>query len=275
MIANWWIAIVLAYKLRGYRPQPVTVARVREWFGQFPRGQHAALRQVLRAVRYVDERRMVSELHELNERLLRKLDRAGVPANHVIYVSFDDAGSSSGAILNLLRDSSRLEARKCRLIDAKDTGGLHRVTSELENGAIVYVDDFIGTGNQFCKTREFAAQFIVGNFSEFLLAHTICEEGISELSRRNSVEPVPCNVHGRSERPLHELGSILSEGNKEALRRYCLALHKKFGLGYRMMATMVVYYRNAPNTVPLMIRGSLGQAVCRGILPRTTDLDAA
>ena len=34
---------------------------------------------------------------------------------------------------------------------------------------------------------------------------------------------------------------------------------------------MVVLYRNAPNTVPVLLRGNVGQDVV-GVLPRTTDL---
>ena len=42
---------------------------------------------------------------------------------------------------------------------------------------IIYIDDFVGTGNQFEKARNFAQQSVVGTFSEFLLVPSICEEG--------------------------------------------------------------------------------------------------
>jgi hypothetical protein len=53
-----------------------------------------------------------------------------------------------------------------------------------------------------------------------------------------------------------------------------LGIHSRMGLGFSSMATMVVLYRNAPNTTPLVIRGNLDQRSFVGIFPRTTDLPA-
>jgi hypothetical protein len=275
VLRNYWTAYLTARRLRGYRPRSVTFAHVRDWFGQFPKRQHAALRTVLGAIQFVDEGQMIMEMRQLNERLLARLQSKGVDPSHVIYVQFHEAGSSSAAVLNLVRDACRLENRHCRFVDANDALGLHKTTSDLGSGAIVYVDDFVGTGNQFSKVRAFIAQQIVGTFSEFLLVHGVCEEGIAELGHHNAVEPVPVRVHGRTERPLHELCSILPDDVKEELRNHCLRLSPAFGLGFRRLASMVVYYRNAPNTVPVLLRGTIGQVPLRGIVPRTTDLDAA
>ena len=38
------------------------------------------------------------------------------------------------------------------------------------------------------------------------------------------------------------------------------------------MAAMVILYRNAPDNVPVLLRGSGGQAPYIGIFPRTTDM---
>jgi len=275
MLRNYWTSYVTARRLRDYRPKSVTTENVRDWFGQFPKRHHAALRAILGAIQFVGERQMIAEMRQLNERLLARLEAKGVDPSHIIYVQFHEAGSSSAAVLNLIRDACRLENRGCRLLDANDLLGLHKATSELGRGAIVYVDDFVGTGNQFSKVRAFSAQQIVGTFSEFLLVHGVCEEGITELGRHNAVEPVPVRVHGRTERPLHELCSLLPDDVKDELRNHCLRLSPAFGLGFRRLATMVVYYRNAPNTVPVLLRGTIGQVPLRGIVPRTTDLDAA
>lgn len=272
MIANLCAAVQIAYRCKGYRPKAVTVGRTIEWFRQFPKDQHAALRCIARSIQFINEQQLIEDLRDLNRRLLRKLEEGGVKPENVIYASFHDAGSSSAAVLNLVRDACGLEKLGCKFIHAS-AQALHDTTAKLAVGAIVYIDDFIGSGKQFCAVREFLAQYIVGNFSEFLLAHTICEEGISELARRNSVEPMPAKIHGRTERPLHEYCAILPDKVKDDLRRYCRALSREYGLGFHGLATMVVYYRNAPNTVPLLLRGARNQTLCRGIVPRTTDLD--
>ena len=60
--------------------------------------------------------------------------------------------------------------------------------------------------------------------------------------------------------------------SKDRLIEICTAIDKKGPLGYGGLATMVVFYRNAPNTVPVILRGNVKQKPWVGILPRTTDL---
>ena len=44
------------------------------------------------------------------------------------------------------------------------------------------------------------------------------------------------------------------------------------GLGYNQLATMVILYRNSPNTVPSVFRGSSNQAPFAGLFPSWKDL---
>jgi hypothetical protein len=174
-------------------------------------------------------------------------------------------------MLNLLRDAARLQNSECKLIDGNNSLLLNKITNQLSEGAIVYVDDFAGTGKQFCDTRKFISQYVVGNFAEFLLVPCICEEAIFRLGKEG-IDFYSGRVHYRAERPLHENSTILDAATKERLRQLCLGLHSKMGLGFGSLATMVVLYRNAPNTLPLLFRGNLEQRSFLGIFPRTTDL---
>lgn len=265
-------ALLIARRFRDYRPIRVTTKRVLEWVRQYPKELRPALWRLLRAVSFVSEAQMVADLQRTNERLIARLKSLGVDERRIIYVSFHEAGSSSAAVLNLIRDRCLLENRGCKFVDANNVRGLHDVTSAVGSGAIVYVDDFVGSGKQFSDVREFLAQHLVGNFSEYLLVHTICEEGIGELGKRNGVEPVAVGIHGRGQRPLHDMCTILSDEDWEQLRKHSLSIHEKAGLGFKRMATMVVFYRNAPNSVPLILRGNRGQSPLIGVVPRTTDL---
>jgi hypothetical protein len=58
---------------------------------------------------------------------------------------------------------------------------------------------------------------------------------------------------------------------RERVAAICKGIDK-FGLGYKGLATMVVLYRNAPNTVPVMLRGNVNQKPYFGIFPRWIDL---
>ena len=92
-----------------------------------------------------------------------------------------------------------------------------------------------------------------------------------ELGKRG-IEAIAKHIHSKQERPLHNECSDADDQMRTRLRRICNEIDSKGGLGYRGLATMVVFFRNAPNTVPLIIRGSLKQDPWRGIFPRTTDV---
>jgi hypothetical protein len=75
-----------------------------------------------------------------------------------------------------------------------------------------------------------------------------------------------------SERALHDYSNILSPEKKQRLLALGQRIDKKWSLGYKNMGSMVVIYRNAPNTLPLLLRGNVGQNPYVGVVPRTTDL---
>lgn len=256
-----------------YRPQSVTVGRLEAWIRQFGKDDVRSAFRLLDHIVYLSEQTVETILVDQNRALVAKLGKAGIPPDHTIYVSVHDAGSSSPVMLNLLRDAARLERTKCHLIDGNNGILLNKITNELGEGAVVYVDDFAATGRQFCSTRGFISQSIVGNFSEFLLAPCLCEEAIHRLGKEG-VDFYTGIVHTRADRPLHENSTILDPKTKERFRQMCLGIHSRMGLGFSSMATMVVLYRNAPNTTPLVIRGNLDQRSFVGIFPRTTDLPA-
>jgi hypothetical protein len=264
------------YKRRfcDYRPQPVTVARLESWVRQFGGKDVGALHTLLERIVYLSEETVQKILVQQNKALVNRLRKAGITAEHTVYVSLHDAGSSSPVMLNLLRDAAGLERSKSPLVDGNNGLLLNKITNELADGAVVYVDDFAGTGKQFCETRKFVSQSIVGNFSEFLLVPCLCEEAVHRLGKEG-IDFYTGMVHSRADRPLHENSPIFDTDTRDRLRQICLGMHNRAGLGFSSLATMVVLYRNAPNTTPLIIRGNLDQRNFVGIFPRTTDLPIA
>ncbi len=219
-----------------YRPQPVTTESVWAWLSQFKKADRKILLRLLGQVIYYSEGDTTKTLGQLNEKLLARLAKEGITPDKVIYVQVHDAGSSSPALLNLLRDVARLERRGCRFLDGRDTLGLHNATNELGQGAIVYVDDFIASGTQFCTARDFAADYIIGNFAEFVLLPCICEEALYELGKRG-VEAFKKHIHSKQERPLHPESTLLDERTKSRLLELTTPIDKKWGLGYKGLAT--------------------------------------
>ena len=135
------------------------------------------------------------------------------------------------------------------------------------------MDDFAGTGNQFCEEQEQLASYIVGTFSQFYLLHTACEEAIQEIDG-NGVVPWPRTIHEKIARPLHRDSTILSSEEKDCLFQLCLKIAngRTGSLGYGDLAVSIVFYQNSPDNVPCVFRGDTGQENFRGLVPRTTDL---
>ena len=270
-LTDYIFAARIAYRFRKYRPQRVSLKSVLAWLAQYPLQERSLVKRATLHIQYITDSVMLNELLERNSRLLQTLKNAQIPTKNIIYVSISDAGSSSHVILNMLRDHARLEAMGCKLLEAGNAGKLHETTAKLESGAIIYVDDFSGSGTQFCDQHNLIGGYIVGNFSQYFLLHTICEEAIQKIAK-TGVDVWQAQIHERRLRPLSEASSLLTPNDREILVARAASIAKKGGLGYKNMASMVVFERNSPNTVPLIFRGDKGQKLFKGFIPRTTDL---
>lgn len=259
-----------ALRYRGYRPQPLKFFSALRWINQFDKRDRGLVEVLLDNVIYLSESATRDILLEQNAELMRRLREAGVPAKKLIYASFHEAGSSSPVMLNLLRDAAHLDRKGCRLVDGRDTLNLVKTMNEVGEGALIFVDDFIGTGTQFSKEHDFIAQNFVGTFSKFLLAPSICEEAFDKLSERG-IQPFAGHKHIKAERPLLADSVVFSEEQRARITEVCRRINR-FGLGFQDLATMVVLYRNAPNSIPVILRGNVNQAPYFGIFPRWMDL---
>jgi hypothetical protein len=216
-----------------------------------------------------DETRRI--LVRQNKALMADLAKRGLKPDKLIYLQTDDAGSSSPMMLGMLRDSARLQQRGCKFVDGRDGVRINEKTKDLQEGAIIYIDDFVGSGDQLSKARAVIMQNVVGNFSEFLLVPSICEEGYNKLTDLG-IAVYTGHIHAKAERPLLENSHLLEDHERTKLIDICKKIRKRTSLGYEGLATMVVLYRNAPNTIPALLRGSDKQNPFFGVFPRVKDL---
>lgn len=143
----------LLFQYRGYKPQPVTLITAWRWLTQFPWHLRSHLFFLLHFIVCFSEAQTIKALVAANDNIISRLRADGYDYKDVIYISIDQAGSSSQVMLNLLRDAVNLERKKANLIDSRDVNRLPRLTSKIQRGAIIYVDDFSGSGNQFLKNH--------------------------------------------------------------------------------------------------------------------------
>lgn len=271
---DYWKIIRFCRQVKDYSPQKVTTQLINNWLSQFPRNDHHLILSLLDHIYYYSAKKTEDVLVKHNQKILTKLQNEGVTPDKIIYVTVDKPASSSHLMLNLLRDKVNLERKGVHIIDCQNLLEIINTTNDLGNGAIIYVDDFSGTGDQFLKSRNFVAKQVplIGQFSEFFLLPCICEEALAAITKEG-VEIVCDYIHNKNDRPLHPDSIILDDIERERLVGYCKEGDPKSPLGYRDIASMVVFYRNTPNSVPIIFRGNVGQDRKIGILPRTTDFD--
>lgn len=264
-------SIRAARRFRGYRPKPLSLLSARRWIRQFDKKDRKLAKKLLDNVIYMSESKSRDTLVDQNAELMKRLSDVGLPPEKLIYVSVHDAGSSSPVMLNLLRDAARLQRQECKFFDLRDLLGMNDAMNELGEGALIYVDDFVGSGIQFCEARDFAAElFDMAAFSEFIIAPCICEEAY-ELLEERGIEAFTGHKHLKSQRPLHADSNLFTDDEKESLFLICRRISED-GLGFMDMVVMVVPWLNAPDNVPIILRGSQDQTPYLGIFPRTTDL---
>lgn len=273
MIADYFFALRMWAKFRTYRPQKVTPKSALRWLRQFDASCKTALRKAAYHLHFVSEKDFVGNLLDRNRALLGRLRESGVALSDIIYVSIGEAGSSSHAALNLIRDHARLQIAGCKFADGRSNDALRELTNELGEGVIIYIDDFAGTGSQFCDEQARLSSFILGNFSQYFLVHTACEEAIEKIDGVGVV-PWHYTVHKACDRPLHEDSNILAPQEKRALVDLSLtvARGKRGALGVGDLAVSIVFYQNIPNNAPRIFRGDNRQRHYLGLVPRTTDL---
>ncbi len=262
------------WRLREYKASKVTLPGIRRWVKQFPSEHRADLIRLAANLRFISERDVIRSLIQLNGQILRALSADGVLLDSVIYITTDKPGSSSEIMLGLLRDHGNLERQKATFLHSSNGIGIRETTAALDVYAIIYVDDFAGTGKQFVRSRRAVARFARGSFSEWLLLPCICEEALSRV-KNLGVEPRAGLIHRCSERPLREECHFLTQEERERLVDLSTERlgRPKVSLGFDGLATNVILYRNAPNTTPLIFRGNLGQKPLHGVVPRFDDLE--
>lgn len=269
---SWFKRLQAVLRFRDYQPQHVSMASVAKWIEQLKTKEDQKLAwMLLDSVIYLSEVETKKILLHQNTALMETLQEAGLKPNKLIYVSTDDAGSSSPVMLGTLKTSARLEQQGCRFLDSRDALGINKVTQKLQEGAIIYIDDFVGSGDQVERSRNFLMQSVVGNFAEFILVPSICEEGYAKLNGLG-VTVYAGHIHAKAERPLHQNSHLMHAAGRDRLVEICKEIRPNTGLGYEGMATMVVLYRNSPNSTPAILRGSDKQTPFYGIFPRFKDL---
>ena len=257
--------------MRVYEPNNgrLTPQRVWKWVNQFPKQCRDDVARLAANLEIYSTDRIISNLESLNAQIAGRLEADGIPGTNIVYVSLDDPPSSSSLMCKLLRDQGGLSG--ARFVPATSGWKISELTEKLEKGAVVYVDDFSASGNQVEEARAYVQDHMPVTFSEFFLLPCICEEALRRVERQDIVA-VYKHHHTRSERPLLPECDFLSDIARRRIVQHSESRWGVGSLGFKMMATNVVFQHASPDTTPIMFRGDMRQQPWFGIVPRWAEV---
>jgi len=254
LVENWGL----------YKGQTVSEDRVRAWLNQFGTNMNQRLMlKILQKVRFYSSARIRQKLREGHGIISRGLTLRQPPSKRkrsdIIVSYLDSPGKSGGGIYaKLYSDENGIYAN-----NVVEKSKLEQVISESEGlNALVFVDDFIGTGNSakdyFSELGQQHGNFLAKSGLRIFFI-VICGFVDRKVEIEELLEKIklPVNVHICD--PIDELAKCFSEpsstfpdsGELERARAIAYEhgakiVNKNF-LGYGDCQTAVVFETNCPN----------------------------
>jgi hypothetical protein len=255
-----------------YQPQPVTRDKLWDWLRQFDEQDCDLLIRLVERVNYYDIARINALLRELHRAIRQQLVHDGfAQTRRTIFVPAGGAGESGQEIFRRYRDINRLAQTGARLLLVPELPEpVVAAQKAREPIAIIFLDDFIGTGTQIRDYWNDVLTQVIPPPVPAVYFGTVAATG-------NGV------ALAQSETPLkvitaHYIPAIacLSNANfsadeRDRIRTYCMAIgNQPFGFGD--IELLLAFSYGCPNNTISLLCGAKGQRRWKGILPRFNDL---
>lgn len=252
-----------------YRGQAITDDKVRAWLNQFGENSKQRLMfKILQKVRFYQEHpiRIKMKLCErvVNQGLVRKYVEGQKKRSDILISYLDYPGKSGSYYAKIYADENEIYYK-----NVIERGSICKeITENKEIQALVFIDDFIGTGNSACeyfeklanecaeilKKRDLKIFFLV--VCGFREAQEIVEEKLIELSL--DVKIHICDPLDESAKVFSEKSTIFSNSNerdeaKVVAYEYGIKLVKNNPLGYGGCQSAVIFPDTCPNnSLPIL-----------------------
>ncbi len=254
-----------------YKGRAVTSDLIRIWLNQFGTAAHQRLMfKILKGVRYFSEFEIRTKLSDLHSVIAKEI---GLPAKHGtgrienLAVSYlEGPGKSGYQYARLYSEENRIIAR-----NVVDLSKLDTVFKQSRVRAVLWVDDFIGTGqtafDRFEENkddlvrlqREYDLSYFLGTLAGLQDAQVAIEERLAKLGLKVCVR-ISEPLSNRDKCFAEE--SPLFESDEERLKAKRIAedygrrLLPRTPLGYGECSTRVVFERSCPNNNLPILWGS-------------------
>jgi len=261
--------VELTEKWATYKGQAITTDKVRTWINQFPLPrEQRAMFKILQGLHFYTNSHLRLKMKEINSIVTRGLGRyltSGKQKRSDILISYLDGLTKSGAnMANLFAEEAEIYVNN--IVEK------NKIEDELKSRndikAIVFIDDFVGTGTQASGDLEVMARKIEDlvkekNIKVIFVAVTTFKDGWMKISDAASTFGFPIETHycellTETDEIFGEQSGVFSDSverefAKSIAIKYGKLLVKDNPLGYGNIGAAVVFERSCPNdTLPIL-----------------------
>lgn len=234
-----------------YRHQ-VSDQSINDWLDQFAQDDRDAAARLLDVVDFYSMDRISGAF---------KAALAALPGWHMTIAQREgkwrftglarSAGESADAMMHRFRVANGLDAKKYNDLF------IHPSQILLEklgpDDTLVFVDDFVGTGDSVCKAWEESFAELVPDIGRvFLVVVAAIEDGRKRVGKETSLTCVPGQELTDHDNFFADKCGAFSKAEKAAILRYCERAHRREPKGYGGCGLVVVFQHRSPNnTLPI------------------------
>ena len=260
----------LAQRFSDYQPlSGMSQHHIAGWLSQFSRQHWSLALELANIVQYYGTRALNGAVRALKDNIEQQIKTEGVLHNRVFYVPGGRTAESGQGIAQLYRNVNRLRRRRSQFVDLLE---LQERLFKLENAMVVFLDDFIGTGQQMSNYwRDVISQYVPEYLPLYLAVAAAFPEGVRRIENETPFTVLIAHPLSSRHQLLGERNTRFTTFQKRTLRRYCEKWENR-PLGFGGIGALVSFLHGTPNNAPSVIRGSRRQRPNRGLLPGWDDL---
>lgn len=243
--------------------------RVRIWLQQFQPQHRSLALKLANAIKYYGTHQLNNLMAPLRGLVDKQVSEEGASQNEVFFVPFGRSGESGEDIARKYRNVNRLHRLQDQFVKSIELPGKIYST---KRPVVVFLDDFIGTGDQVVKGwHEMLHQIIPEYLPLYLAVVAAFKDGVSHIEKETPLKVLAVHTIGPRCQLLESAFRTLANDEKRTVKRYCDSAGNQ-PLGYGGHGLLVSFAYGTPNNTISVIRGSEKQKPWRGLLPDWEDL---
>lgn len=239
--------------------------RIELWIGNFDDSDAELALKVLDNVEYFNDSRMYLACQEIFAQL-RTLK--GAALNNVYFCAFGSPAHSGQHIYSIFATANSLTGR-ANASRFKLISELNMLSLE-SNVTVVFLDDFIGTGDQSIGYWAEIESIVTDNVDVYLGVVAAFEDGIRNVQTNTPMKVLCYRRFNDSDKLFSATNPRFTEEEKDTLEKYCYVTGASNPEGYGNCQALVVSpYKTPNNTVAIL---TVQNNEWEGIFPRYPNI---